>query len=57
MKYYEYVLNSPDFLAQVSKSKFAAYPNFSKVTLGTIGIQGDHGRVSFRNTTIRRIKS
>lgn len=56
VKYYEYVLGSPDFVARVAKSKFADMPNFAKLTKGTIGIQGDHGMVSFRNIKIRPIK-
>jgi hypothetical protein len=55
-KYYEYVLNSPDFKARVAKSKFAAFPGFAKLDKGTIAIQGDHGQVSFRNIKIRPIK-
>ncbi len=55
--YYEYVLNSPDFWDRVKKSKFGSMPNFSKLTKGTIGLQGDHGVVSFRNIKIRSIKA
>jgi hypothetical protein len=57
VKYYEYVLNSPDFKARVAKSKFAAFPGFAKLDKGTIAIQGDHGQVSFRNIKIRPIKA
>lgn len=57
VKYYEYVLGSDDFKARVAKSKFAVYPNFAKLTSGTIGIQGDHGIVSFRNIKLRPIRS
>lgn len=56
VKYYEYVLGSPDFNARVAKSKFAEFPNFGKLKTGTICIQGDHGVVSFKNIKIRRIK-
>jgi hypothetical protein len=56
VKYYEYVLNSPDFKARVAKSKFSKYPQFSALTKGTIAIQGDHGKVAFRNIKIRPIK-
>lgn len=56
VKYYEYVLNSPDFWDRVKKSKFASMPNFSKLASGSIAIQGDHGVVSFRNIKIRPIK-
>jgi hypothetical protein len=57
VKYYEYVLNSPDFKARVAKSKFKAFPEFAKLDKGTIAIQGDHGRVAFRNIKIRAIKA
>jgi hypothetical protein len=56
VKYYEYVLGSPDFWARVAKSKFAQYPQFAKLNKGAIAIQGDHGVVSFRNIKIRPIK-
>lgn len=56
VKYYEYVLGSDDFKARVAKSKFADMPQFGKLDKGTIGIQGDHGVVSFRNIKIRVIK-
>jgi hypothetical protein len=56
VKYYEYVLGSPDFWARVKKSKFAEHPQFAKLNKGTIAIQGDHGKVSFRNIKIRPIK-
>jgi hypothetical protein len=57
VKYYEYVLNSPDYWARVAKSKFAAFPEFSKLEKGSIAIQGDHGEVAFRNIKIRPIKT
>ncbi|MFI5384706.1 MAG: DUF1080 domain-containing protein [Fimbriimonadales bacterium] len=56
VKLYEYVLGSKEFWARVAKSKFAAMPKFAKLTKGTIGIQGDHGAVSFRNIKLRPIK-
>lgn len=56
VKYYEYVLGSPDFWARVKKSKFSAFPGFAKTAKGSIGIQGDHGTVSFKNVKIRPIK-
>lgn len=55
-KYYEYQLGSEDFWERVKKSKFAVYPGFAKASKGSIGIQGDHGVVSFRNIKIRPIK-
>lgn len=57
VKYYEYVLNSPDFWARVAKSKFSQFPEFSKTTKGRIGLQGDHGLVMFKNIKIREIES
>ena len=57
VRYYEFVLGSDDFWARVKKSKFSAFPEFAKLTKGTIGIQGDHGVVSFKNVKIRTIKA
>ena len=51
-KYLEYVLGSDDFKARVAKSKFARMPGFATATTGWIGLQGDHGAVSFRNIKI-----
>ena len=56
VKYYEYVLGSDDFKARVAKSKFSAYDFFATRNTGSIGIQGDHGVVSFRTIKIRPIK-
>ncbi len=53
VKYYEYVLGSPEFKARIAKSKFSKYPNFGTLGEGYIAIQGDHGVVSFRNMKIR----
>lgn len=53
VKYYEYVLGSPEFNERLKKSKFSVYPQFAKVPEGSIGIQGDHGVVSFKNVKIR----
>jgi Domain of Unknown Function (DUF1080) len=55
VKYFEYVLHSPDFNARVAKSKFASMPDFCKADLGYIALQGDHGSVSFRNIKIKPI--
>lgn len=55
-RYYEYVYGSEDFWDRVKKSKFSKYPKFGKIEKGAIGIQGDHGVVSFRNIKIRPIK-
>lgn len=56
VKYYEYVIDSPDFWSRVAKSKFNAFPGFAKTKKGRIAIQGDHGVVSFKNMKIREIK-
>lgn len=53
VRYFEYVLGSDDFKARVAKSKFASMPLFAKVPKGRISLQGDHGKVSFRNIKIR----
>jgi hypothetical protein len=53
-KLLEYVIGSPDWLAKVKASKFAAYPNYGLAKRGYIGIQGDHdGTLSIRNVRIR----
>ena len=57
VKYFEYVLHSPDFESRVAKSKFRRMPKFAKSDLGFIALQGDHGSVSFRNIKIRAIES
>lgn len=55
VKYFEYVLNSEDFKSRVAKSKFARMPYFAKSDSGYLGLQGDHGSISFRNIKIRPI--
>jgi len=55
VKYYEFVLGSPDFNNRVAKSKFASMPKFAKSDSGYIALQGDHGQVAFRNIKIRPI--
>jgi hypothetical protein len=55
VKYFEYVLHSDDFNARVARSKFGKMPFFAKADLGYIGLQGDHGSISFRNIKIRPI--
>ncbi len=57
VKYYEFVLGSADFKARVAKSKFNEWPTFGTFPTGSIGIQGDHGIVSFKNIKIRPIKA
>jgi hypothetical protein len=57
VKYYDFVYNSRDFKARVARSKFADMPNFAKSNSGFIGLQGDHGSVSFRNIKLLPIKA
>jgi hypothetical protein len=56
VKYFEYVLHSDDFNKRVADSKFAAMPGFAQLDIGSIGLQGDHGSVAFKNIKIRPIK-
>jgi len=56
VKYYDFVWNSDDFKERVSKSKFKNMKNFAKSDTGFIGLQGDHGAISFRNIKLRPIK-
>ncbi len=55
VKYVEYVLGSDDFKERVAKSKFATWPYFAKADVGRIALQGDHGKVSFRNIKLRSL--
>jgi hypothetical protein len=55
VKYLEYVLNSDDFKQRVAKSKYAKKPFFAKSDTGYLSLQGDHGKVFFRNIKIRPI--
>jgi hypothetical protein len=56
-KVVEYELSSPDWLAKVKASKFAAYPNYGLAKSGLIGIQGDHdGALAIRKARIRELK-
>jgi|CXWL01.1.fsa_nt_gi hypothetical protein len=57
VKYYEYDLGSAEFWERVKKSKFSKFPEFAIATKGSIGIQGDHGVVSFRNIKIKRLSN
>ena len=53
VKYYDFVWKSDDFKNRVAQSKFPKNsPNFAKYDTGYIGLQGDHGSVSFRNIKI-----
>ena len=55
VKYFEYVLGSEDFTSRVARSKFSRMPDFAKSNTGYIALQGDHGRIAFRNIKIRPI--
>src|ERR1019366_4257531 len=55
VKYFEYVLHSDDFNARVARSKFGRMANFAKSDTGSIGLQGDHGSITFRNIKIRSL--
>jgi hypothetical protein len=57
VKYFEYVLGSEDFTSRVAKSKFSPMPDFAKSNTGYLALQGDHGRIAFRNIKIRLIAS
>lgn len=52
--YYTFKLGSKDFWARVQKSKFHEYPFFAAKQSGRLAIQGDHGKVAFRNIKIRK---
>jgi 3-keto-disaccharide hydrolase len=54
-KYYDFVWDSDDFKDRIAKSKFKSMKDFAKFDTGYIGLQGDHGQVSFRNIKIRPI--
>ena len=55
VKYFEYVLHSPDFDERVAKSKFNGMPKFGKEANGFICLQ-DHGnQVAYRNIKIRKL--
>lgn len=52
VKYLEYVIGSADFKERVARTKFAKMPLFAKSDKGFIALQGDHGRVAFRNIKV-----
>ena len=56
VKYFEYVIGSEDFKKRVAESKFGSMPDFAKFDKGYLCLQGDHGKVSFRNIKIKPIK-
>jgi hypothetical protein len=56
-KYYDFVWDGEDFKDRIAKSKFKTMKDFAKFDTGYIGLQGDHGQVSFRNIKIRPIST
>ncbi len=52
VKYFDYVIGSADFNERVARSKFGKMPLFAKSGSGYLALQGDHGKVSFRNLKI-----
>lgn len=55
VKYFDYVLGSEDFQQRVAASKFSKMPLFAKAGRGYLALQGDHGRISFRNLKARSL--
>ena len=53
VSYFTYVIDSDDFKQRVAKTKFAGMPLFAKSPTGFLGLQGDHGEISFRNIKVR----
>ena len=54
-KILEYEYGSESFKKLVAKSKFKNMPHFAKSFIGSIGLQGDHGEVWYRNIRIREL--
>ena len=54
-KILEYKYQSEAFKALVSQSKFQDMPFFAKANQGSIGLQGDHGEVWYKNIRIRKL--
>ena len=52
-KILEYKYQSKVFKTLVSQSKFRDMPFFAKANQGSIGLQGDHGEVWYKNIRIR----
>jgi hypothetical protein len=57
VKYFEYVLGSDDFKKRVAASKFGSMKDFAKFDKGFLCLQGDHGKVSFRNIKLLPVKA
>ena len=54
-KILEYDYQSNAMWQLVDKSKFKDMPYFAKATKGSIGLQGDHGEVWYKNIRIRNL--
>ena len=54
-KILEYDYQSNAMWKLVDKSKFKDMPYFAKATKGSIGFQGDHGEVWYKNIRIRKL--
>lgn len=54
---YRYDVRGEEFKDRIRKSKFKGYADFGQLGNGRIGIQGDHGKVMFRNIKIRSLRS
>jgi len=54
-KILEYKYQSKVFKTLVSQSKFRDMPFFAKANQGSIGLQGDHGEVWYKNIRIRKL--
>ena len=54
-KVLEYEYGSEAFKKLVAKSKFKNMPHFAKSFIGSVGLQGDHGEVWYRDIRIREL--
>jgi hypothetical protein len=55
VKYYDFVIGSPDWNQRVAKSKFKDVPAFGKAAKGHIDLQEHPGQVAFRSIKIRTL--
>ena len=55
IKILEYEYQSEHMKALIAKSKFKTMPLFAKASSGHIGLQGDHGKIWYRNIRIRKL--
>ena len=54
-KVLEYEYGDEAFKKLVAKSKFKNMPHFAKSFIGSVGLQGDHGEVWYRDIRIREL--